>query len=90
MSGPWCYRVRRMNPNGKGTVVLGRKPRVRLEKNLEAFAGSWRHDRRRRMARVYYRWAKQLWKSADILEADELRYGPAVVHWQEPEEQKGN
>lgn len=45
--------------------------RVRLEPELEEECGSMRPIQRRKMARKLYRWAKQLWISAAIIEADE-------------------
>jgi hypothetical protein len=42
--------------------------RVRLEPRLEAIAGSLPAGERRKLAKVYYRWAKQLWLSAEVLE----------------------
>ncbi len=42
--------------------------RVRLEPRLEEIAGDLPPEERRRMASLYYRWAKQLWLSADVLE----------------------
>lgn len=42
--------------------------RVRLEPRLEAIAGRLPAPDRRKLATVYYRWAKQLWVSAQVLE----------------------
>lgn len=42
--------------------------RVRLEPRLEKIAGDLPPAERRQMANLYYRWAKQLWTSADVLE----------------------
>lgn len=47
------------------------KIRVRLEPDLESEVATLRPHERRRMARKLYRWAKQLWLSADIIERDE-------------------
>jgi hypothetical protein len=47
--------------------------RVRLEPELEAEAGDLSPDARDQMARLYYRWAKQLWASAQALRARPLR-----------------
>jgi hypothetical protein len=47
------------------------KLRVMLEPELQQEVGTMRPEARRVMARKLYRWAKQLWISADILEAHE-------------------
>lgn len=52
-------------------MIVKTKKRVYLEPELEAEVGSMRPDHRRRLARKLYRWAKQLFISADIMELDE-------------------
>lgn len=47
------------------------KIRVRLEPELEEEVWHLPPHRRRALARRFYRWAKQLWVSADIIEADQ-------------------
>jgi hypothetical protein len=42
--------------------------RVRLEPRLEAIAGQLPASERRNLAKVFYRWSKQLWVSAKVLE----------------------
>ena len=44
--------------------------RVRLEPALEALAGEFSAGECRALARTCYRWAKQLWVKARVLEAD--------------------
>jgi hypothetical protein len=40
-----------------------------MEPALEEFTGNWDADKRKRIARVYARWARQLFASASIMEA---------------------
>lgn len=45
--------------------------RVRMEPDLEESAGHLLPHQRRALARKFYRWSKQLWLSAEIIEKDE-------------------
>jgi hypothetical protein len=44
--------------------------RVKLEPDLEKHASTLKPHERRVLARKFYRWAKQLWISAQIIERD--------------------
>ena len=51
------------------TVIIGVDPnRVRMEPDLEGMAGHLRPAERVALARRYYRWAKQLWATAQCLD----------------------
>ena len=68
---------------GNCVLMVNKVVRVRLEPELEIQAATLTSDQRRRLARLYYRWAKQLYVSADLLdlhaglwpERSELRRG---------------
>lgn len=49
-----------------GQVVL----RVRVEPALEGMVSGMAPVERRALARKFYRWSKQLWVSAEIIERD--------------------
>lgn len=53
--------------------------RVRLEPELEEEVWHLPPHRRRALARRFYRWAKQLWVSAAIIEADTVRRRPRGI-----------
>lgn len=52
--------------------------RVRMEPDLEEIAGHMRPHQRRQLARKFFRYAKQLYVSADIIERDQQPKPPPV------------
>lgn len=61
------------NPSHDNVRVMNTKPRVVLEPELEIQVVNMDSIGRRRLAKVYFRWAMQLFVSSRILERHELR-----------------
>lgn len=59
-----------LNKDGASAREQALRKRVILEPDLELVAGALDAPARRRLARQFYRWAKQLWTSAAILDQD--------------------
>lgn len=61
------------NPVGENSGVMNSKTRVVLEPELEVQVIHLNSFDRRQLAKVYFRWAIQLFVSSRILEQDELQ-----------------
>ena len=59
----------RRENGGMNAIIV----RVRLEPDLEDFAGHLSPDEREIVARKFYRWAKQLWVTAQALRPHPVR-----------------
>jgi hypothetical protein len=59
---------------------MNSKTRVVLEPELQREVGNMNPKARRDLAKKLYRWSKQLWLSADILESDETN-GTNIIIW---------